>query len=310
MKHVLAARQFSPEALGEIFDDADQMNELVHNSDNRRELAGRYLGSMMATLFYEPSTRTRLSFESAAQRMGMGLLSTENAGEFSSAIKGETIEDTIQVLDGYADMIVLRHKEQGAADRAAEVSAVPIINAGDGAGEHPTQALLDLYTIQKEKGRLDNLTVVVGGDLLGGRTARSLVQVLANYPGNTIRFVSVPELQIGDDIKLHLSEQGTNFEETEDMYQALQGADVVYWTRIQKERLRQFGVNPELESQFVIDQAALQAMPEDAIIMHPLPRVDEIHTTVDRDHRAKYFNQAENGLYVRMALIDQLMTQS
>lgn len=307
MNHVLSARQFCPEQLGELFQSATEMRELVQDREGRRELVGRHIGRMMAPLFYEPSTRTRLSFESAAQRMGMGLLSTENAGEFSSAIKGETVEDSIRVVSGYADVVVLRHTEKGAADRAAAVSESPIINAGDGAGEHPTQALLDLFTIQDEKGRLANLNVVIGGDLAGGRTARSLAQMLSNYEGNRISFVSVPELQIGEDIKLHLTEQGVDFQETDDMYDALHGADVVYWTRLQKERLAKLGVDPSIESSFAIDVAALQAMPEDAIIMHPLPRVDEIHTTVDGDPRAAYFRQAKNGLFVRMALIDKLL---
>jgi aspartate carbamoyltransferase catalytic subunit len=306
MRHVLSAQQFDASELGSIFDQADSMRDAMRDREGKRELATTHLGTVAATLFYEPSTRTRLSFESAAQRLGMGLVSTENAGEFSSAIKGETIEDTIRVVDDYADVIVLRHKDAGAVDKAAAVSTVPVINAGDGKGEHPTQALLDTYTIHHAKGTLENLTVVIGGDLAHGRTVRSLAQMLSHYTGNEIRFVSVPELQIGDDIKAHLREKGVRFSETDDMHEALHGADVVYWTRLQKERLE----DPSLESAFVIDQLALQAMPDTAIIMHPLPRVDEIHTNVDHDPRAKYFEQAENGLYIRMALIDRLLQSS
>ncbi len=307
MRHVLSAKQFTPESLSEIFQEADDMRELLSDRESRQDLAGRHVGSMLATLFYEPSTRTRLSFESAAQRLGLGILSTENAGEFSSAVKGETIEDTVQVLDGYADIVVLRHKEVGSADRAASVSGVPIINAGDGNGEHPTQALLDLYTIKREKERLSGLNVVIGGDLLGGRTARSLAQMLALYDDNHISFVSVPELQIGDEVRLFLEDKGVSYTVTEDMFEAIHVADVVYWTRIQRERLEALGINPNIEDQFVIDQAALQVIPEQAIIMHPLPRTDEIHPNVDHDPRAAYFRQTENGLYIRMALIDTLL---
>ncbi len=234
------------------------------------------------------------------------MISTENAGEYSSAIKGETLEDTIRTVNAYADAVVIRHKETGAADRAAAVSTVPIINAGDGKGEHPTQALLDLYTIQREKGRLDSLRIVIGGDLAHGRTARSLAQVVSLYRGNHITFVSVPELQIGDDIKLYLSRHGTTHHETDNLLAALKDADVVYWTRLQKERLS----NPALESSFVIDEKALKAMPKDTVIMHPLPRVKEIAAAVDTDPRAAYFRQVENGLYIRMALFDQLFGNS
>lgn len=303
MKHVLTAQQFTPQQLGQIFRLADEFRKMLGTEKGRRELQNLHCGSIMATLFYEPSTRTRLSFESAAQRLGMGLVSTENAGEFSSAIKGETIEDTIRTVAKYADITVLRHKETGAVDRAAAVSDIPVINAGDGKGEHPTQALLDAYTIHREKGTLEGLKVVLGGDLAHGRTVRSLAQMLTHYKGNELRFVSVPELQIGDDIKTRLKEKGIKFIETDDMNEALHGADVVYWTRLQKERLK----NPKIESSFVIDQLTLQAMPDDAIILHPLPRVDEIHVAVDADPRAKYFDQVENGLYIRMALIDQLL---
>jgi aspartate carbamoyltransferase catalytic subunit len=306
MRHILSARQFEQGELACIFDKADDMRQRMSDMQARRELAQRHVGAIAATLFYEPSTRTRLSFESATQRLGVGIISTENAKEFSSAIKGESIEDSTKVLGGYADLIIMRHHETGAADRAAAVSTVPIINAGDGKGEHPTQALLDLYTIKNEKDRLNDLHVVIGGDLAHGRTARSLAQMLSIYDGNRISFVSTPELQIGDDIKEHLHQQGVEFNETDDMFAAMHDADVVYWTRLQKERL----ADRNVESSFQINQAALQTMPENAIILHPLPRVDEIETSVDADPRAAYFRQAHNGLFVRMALIDELLTSS
>lgn len=312
MKHILSARQFGPEDHAEIFEKAAEMREMVEQK-KRHALASRHAGKVVATMFYEPSTRTRLSFESAAGRMGAHVISTENAGEFSSAIKGETLEDTTKTIGRMADVMVLRHKETGAAERAASTNALPIINAGDGKGEHPTQTLLDLHTIEREKGRLSDLTVVIGGDLANGRTARSLALGLSAYKANDLRFVSTPDFQIGDDVKDHLRTSGTSFTETDDMFSALEGADVIYWTRLQRERLDASKKTPEdpidhlSPSAFTIGQAALQIMPEDAIILHPLPRVDEIEASVDTDPRAKYFDQVENGLYVRMALLDQIL---
>lgn len=281
----------------------------------RHLLAGKHAGKVVATMFYEPSTRTRLSFESAAGRLGAHVISTENAGEFSSAIKGETLEDTTHTIGRMADVMVLRHKETGAAERAAGTNTLPIINGGDGKGEHPTQTLLDLHTIQREKGRLSDLTVVIGGDLANGRTARSLAFGLSAYTGNNLRFVSTPDFKIGDDVKDHLESAGTPYEETDDMFSAFEGADAIYWTRLQRERLDASLKSPEdpidhlSPSAFSIGQAALQIMPEDAIILHPLPRVDEIEASVDSDPRAKYFDQVENGLYIRMALLDQILSE-
>ncbi len=307
--HVLSAEQFDPPALEMIFDEASALREADSTGyGSRRELATRHIGKQLCSLFYEPSTRTRLSFEQAAAKFGVGVVSTENAGEFSSAAKGETIEDTIKVLNEYNfDAIVLRHPETGSANKAATVSTVPIINAGDGKGEHPTQALLDMYTIQTTQGRLDNLHVVMGGDLKYGRTVRSLAQLLTKYENNSITFVSVPELQMGDDVKSKLDEHGVEYQETVEMYDAFRTADVVYWTRIQKERLE----HPNLvtDNNFTIDTPALEVLPEHAVIMHPLPRVGEIDPAIDNDPRAKYFRQAGNGLYVRMALLSQILEE-
>lgn len=302
MQHILSARQFDTAELETLFEYTDEIHQ--EYTADRRSLLGRHPGEGVATLFYEPSTRTRLSFEAAAQGLGAYVLSTENAGEFSSAIKGESIEDSIRTAGCYADVIVLRHPEKGAAERAAAVQAKPIINAGDGTGEHPTQALLDLYTIRSEAGKLQDLHVVVGGDLKHGRTARSLSQLLSAYPGNRLSFVSVPELGMGQDVKDHLAQTNTRYDETDNMFDVLHNADVVYWTRLQKERL----ADPTVESSFVINQAALQAMPEHAVIMHPLPRVHEIEPSVDADPRAAYFRQVQNGLFVRMALLDTMLS--
>jgi len=298
VQHILSAEQFTTEQLAEIFTRTDDIRALLDS--DRQSLAERHKGIIAATLFYEPSTRTRLSFESAAQRLGMGIISTENAKEFSSNIKGETLEDSIITVSKYADVIILRHGDDDSAERAAKVSDVPIINAGAGKGEHPTQALLDLYTIKHAKGRTDNLHIVIGGDLEHGRTARSLARLIALYPGNRITFVSTPELQIGGDIKTYLESKGTKHTETSDLSPALRDADVVYWTRLQKER----HAGSDMQSNFSIGQSELDIMPEGAIILHPLPRNDEIQTVVDSNKRAKYFDQVQNGLYVRMALLD------
>ncbi len=302
MQHILSASQFDAKQLNKFLKHTDVIRKAFET--NRHKLAASHADTTVATLFYEPSTRTRLSFESAASKLGAGVISTENAGEYSSAAKGETLEDTIRTVSCYVDAIIIRHKETGAADRAAAVSSVPIINAGDGKGEHPTQGLLDMYTIWKEKGRLENLHVIIGGDLKHGRTVRTLARMLSLYKGNTLTFVSTPALAMGSDITDHLTQAGTAYTETDDLYAALPKADVVYWTRLQKERL----TDASLESEFVIDQAALQLMKPDATIMHPLPRVGEIAESVDDDPRAAYFRQVKNGLFVRMALLDTLLT--
>jgi len=308
MMHILTVDQFEPKTIAKLFVSADKMKRDLSEGSSRRKLSERYSDLQVCSLFYEPSTRTRVSFESAALKLGLGVVSTENAAEFSSASKGETIEDTIKVLNQYGfAAIIMRHPVTGSVAQAASVSSVPIINAGDGKGEHPTQSLLDLYTIYHEFGRLDNLSIVMGGDLRNGRTVRSLAKILSKYPNNRLSFVSIPELTMADDIKQILKKSGTEFSETDDIKSAFKGADVVYWTRLQKERLEGDKIN---SSGFVIDTAAIKALPKSAIIMHPLPRVDEISAEVDADPRAKYFIQAGNGLFIRMALLELVIRNS
>lgn len=307
VKHVLAASQFDPPTMAKLFGRADYYRHMLSSMTGRRKVLKTFEGRQLCSLFYEPSTRTRVSFETAAAKLGMGVVSTENAAEFSSAAKGETIEDTIRVLNQYGlDAIVLRHKEKGAAARAAVVSQAPILNGGDGVGEHPTQALLDAYTIQQAHGWLDNLHIVIGGDLKHGRTARSLAQIVSQFKNVHITFVSIPELQMEDDIKNLLRQNSTSFEETPSMDKAFKNADVVYWTRLQKERL----ANPDAvpTGGFVIRPKHLSVLPKHAIIMHPLPRVGEISPSVDADQRARYFEQAGNGLYIRMALLSEVLS--
>ena len=241
-------------------------------------------------------------------RLGGQAMGTDNAREFSSAAKGETLEDTIRIVSGYADVIVLRHNEEGAAKRAAAVSSVPVINAGDGPGQHPTQALLDLYTIREELGRIDGIKVAMVGDLANGRTVRSLTYLLAKFKDMKIWFVAPPQVAMRDDLKKHLTEHHVPWVETEDLDAVLPEVDVVYQTRIQKERFTDPAAYLALKGVYRIDRRSLSLMRKYAIVMHPLPRVDEIAPEVDADPRAAYFRQARNGLQIRMALLDRLLS--
>lgn len=298
--HILESQQFNKEDLSLIFDLANDMEKL---SQKEKTLTNKIL----ITLFYEPSTRTRLSFEAAMIKLGGSVISTENAASFSSAAKGETLEDTIRVLNGYGDVIVIRHFETGAAMRAAKVSDIPIINAGDGVGQHPTQSLLDLYTIKKELGKIDGISVALVGDLANGRTARSLAYLLSKYNGVKLYFVSPSNVKMGDDIKEYLRKNNVFFEENEDLKEVAKKVDVIYQTRIQRERF----LNPEeyekAKGVYVIDKELMKYLPSHSIVLHPLPRVDEIKYEVDSDHRAAYFRQAHNGLYIRMALLSLVL---
>jgi aspartate carbamoyltransferase catalytic subunit len=261
-------------------------------------------GRLLATIFYEPSTRTRFSFEAAMHRLGGQVLSAENATQASSAAKGESLEDAIRVIGGYADGIVLRHPELGAAERAARVAPVPVINAGDGPGDHPTQALLDLYTIKKELGRLDHLRVGLAGDLRNGRTARSLALLLSRFPGNELVLISPPALRMGADVIDSLQRTHQTIRETADLGGAIADLDVLYQTRIQAERFESPEEYARYRGVYVVTAELMRRLPERAILMHPLPRQEEIDPRVDADPRAAYFRQAGNGLWVRMAVLD------
>jgi len=302
LRHVIESQQFSRRLLEELFDRTDEVREDPHRA------AGRLQGRVMAALFYEPSTRTRLSFESAMLRLGGRTMGTDNAREFSSVAKGETLEDTIRIVAGYADVIVLRHHEEGAARRAAAVSDVPVINAGDGRGQHPTQSLLDLYTIRDELGRLDGVRVAMVGDLANGRTVRSLAYLLSKYRDVEVWFVAPQQVAMGRDIKDHLDEHGVPWHETGDLEAVLPQVDVVYQTRIQKERFADEESYRRVRGVFVIGPETMRRLRPDAIVMHPLPRLDEIDPAVDADPRAAYFRQARNGVQVRMALLDMVLS--
>lgn len=298
MHHLVETQRLDSESIARLF-------ELATSFEGKRDES--LTGKILATLFYEPSTRTRLSFESAMYRLGGHVITAENANEASSAAKGETIEDTIRVVAQYADAIVLRHPEVGSARRAAAVSPVPVINAGDGAGQHPTQALLDLYTIWRELGRLEGIHVALVGDLKYGRAARSLAYLLGRYAGVRFTFVSSPSLRMNDDIKAYLSEKDATFLETEALEGAMREADVVYQTRIQKERFSSAEEYEKHKDGFVIDRALADAMRPGAIIIHPLPRVGEIAPEVDDSPHAVYFKQVGYGLLVRMAILKTLI---
>ncbi len=301
LRHVIESQQFSRPLLEDLIARADEIKREPHH------FIGRLAGQVMAALFYEPSTRTRLSFEAAMLRLGGATMGTDNAREFSSAAKGETLEDTIRIVSGYADVIVLRHNEEGAARRAAAVSAVPIINAGDGPGQHPTQALLDLYTIRDELGRIDGVRVAMVGDLANGRTVRSLTYLLSKFKDMKIWFVAPPQVAMRADLKAHLDEHHVPWLETQDLEAVLPEVDVVYMTRIQKERFTDPDAYNAVKGVYRIDKQAMASMRKYAILMHPLPRVDEIAPEVDDDERAAYFRQARNGLHIRMALLDRLL---
>jgi len=266
-------------------------------------------GKILATLFYEPSTRTRLSFESAIMRLGGSVISTENAKEFSSAIKGESLEDTIRIVEKYCDCIVIRHYEEGAAQRATNVATKPVINAGDGKGQHPTQALLDAYTIYEELGKLDGITVAFVGDLANGRTVRSLSYLLGKFEKIKVVFVSPENLKMKDDIKEYFDKHNIEWSEESDLDSVLPKADIIYMTRIQKERMSEEEYQ-KARGKYAITENNLTLVKHSARIMHPLPHVEEISLRVEtetKEKRVAYFRQAENGLYTRMVLLDYLL---
>lgn len=300
LRHITSARQFDAKLLKHLFALTDQIKS---NKFDKNALGGK----IMATLFYQPSTRTRLSFESAMIKLGGSIITTENAAEFSSAIKGETLEDTIRVVNFYSDVIVIRHPKKGAADLASEYSQIPIINAGDGIGEHPTQALLDLYTIFT-KTKSEDFTITIAGDHAHYRPTHSLSYFLSLYPKIKIIYVSPKKLGVPQDLKDLLKENNIQFTETENFIEGISQADVIYQTRIPKEYLGK-DYN-RYNRKFVLDGKVLKNVKKNAIILHPLPRVNEITEEVDSDKRATYFEQAQNGLFTRMALLHYLFDKA
>jgi aspartate carbamoyltransferase catalytic subunit len=298
LKHVIESQQFTVPLLMELFSRSRGMERVVARGGTLD-----YQNRILASLFYEPSTRTRFSFEAAMLRLGGRVLSTEHARAFSSEVEGERVEDSIRIIGSYSDVIVIRHHQAGGAKRAADVSPVPVINAGDGeGGQHPTQALLDLYTIYRERS-LDGLSVAIIGELDKGRTARSLAYLLAKFERVKLFFVSPPEMQMKPDILGYLDEHNVAYELESDIGKVIAEVDVVYQTRIRPERL----ADTKGLERYAINSAVVARMKPKAMILHPLPRTVELDKTVDSDPRALYFRQAVNGLYVRMALLTMVL---
>jgi len=302
VQHFIDSLDFSTEEYNALFSLA---NKIIASPTEYQSLCS---GRLMATLFYEPSTRTRLSFEAAMMRLGGQVLSVANSAT-SSAVKGETLADTIRTAAGYADIIVLRHPKEGAARLASLYAPVPVINGGDGAREHPTQTLTDMFTIQTYEGRLDNLTIALCGDLKYGRTIHSLIKALARRGKTRFFLISPEELRLPEHVKEEVLDGGAGVEiqETTGMENGLREADVLYMTRIQKERFFNEEDYIKLRDTYILTPEKMALAKERMIVMHPLPRVTEITGEVDKDKRAVYFQQARLGMFVRMALIAYLL---
>jgi carbamoyl-phosphate synthase/aspartate carbamoyltransferase/dihydroorotase/carbamoyl-phosphate synthase/aspartate carbamoyltransferase len=295
---ILSVSQFDKDKLAFIFSRAQEMRDMVRRVGG----ADLLLGRVLTCLFYEPSTRTSASFIAAMERLGGSVIPITQGVQFSSVSKGETLPDTIRTLEQYSDVIVLRHPEIGSAKVAADYAKVPIINAGDGPGEHPTQALLDLFTIQDELGAIDGLKIAMVGDLRYGRTVHSLTKLLLHYDVS-LRFVSPEILRLPLTTMNQVIDSGKNVRETHDVADVIENADVLYVTRVQKERFSDLAQYEDVKDHYEITPELMRRAKEKMVIMHPLPRVGEIHYAVDNDPRAAYFRQVQNGMYIRMALL-------
>lgn len=302
MRHLLDIVDLSTQEIDQLLDVADDIiARPVHYRD-----AMRY--KKLATLFFEPSTRTRLSFEAAMMELGGNVLGFSSA-DSSSAAKGESVADTIRTVGCYADIIAMRHPKEGAPTVAAQVSTVPVINAGDGGHNHPTQTLTDLLTIRREKGRLNQLVVGMCGDLQFGRTVHSLMNAMARYKSIRFVLISPNELRIPDYLRESMRKAGVPFTEVEKLEDVIGTLDILYMTRVQKERFFNEADYVRLKDSYILDPEKLSQARKDLCVMHPLPRVNEISRAVDSDDRAAYFRQALNGKFVRMALILKLLEE-
>ena len=300
MRHLMNPLDFTVEELDSLFDLA---NDIEHNMPR---YAHACAGKKLATCFYEPSTRTRLSFEAAMLNLGGSVLGFADA-DSSSAAKGESVADTIRIISCYADICAMRHPKEGAPLVASEKSRIPVINAGDGGHQHPTQTLTDMLTIRTLKGRLDHLTIGLCGDLKFGRTVHSLINALSRYEGMRFIFISPDELRIPDYITEMLKEKGIPYEEVIRLEDKMPQLDILYMTRVQKERFFNEEDYIRLKDFYILDKKKMKLAPADMLVLHPLPRVNEISVDVDDDPRAVYFQQAQYGVYVRMALILTLL---
>ncbi len=304
MKHLIDPTDLS---VAEINDILDLAQDIIEHKEEYSEVCK---GKKLATLFFEPSTRTRLSFEAAMMELGGNVLGFSSA-DSSSAAKGESVGDTVRVVGCYADIIAMRHPKEGAPLFGTTVSAVPIINAGDGGHNHPTQTLTDLLTIRREKGRLDNFTIGLCGDLKFGRTVHSLIKALSRYENIKYILISPKELKLPDYIITEVFEKNNiEYREVTTMEEVMDELDIIYMTRVQKERFFNEADYVRLKDTFILDESKLKTAKKDLAIIHPLPRVNEISTKVDEDPRACYFRQAENGKYVRMSLMIKLLNEA
>lgn len=300
MKHLLSPLDFSTEELDALFELADDIER------NPEKYAHSCAGKKLATCFYEPSTRTRLSFETAMLNLGGSVIGFSDAAS-SSASKGESVSDTIRVICCFADICAMRHPKEGAAFVAASRSSIPVINAGDGGHQHPTQTLTDLMTIHALKGRLGNFTVGLCGDLKFGRTVHSLINALVRYENVTFKFISPEELRVPDYIIAMLKEKKIPYEEVISLESCIPELDLLYMTRVQRERFFNEEDYVRLKDFYILDKAKMNLAKPDCLVLHPLPRVNEISVEVDDDERAVYFKQVQYGVYVRMALILTLL---
>ncbi len=301
MRHLMSPLDFSVDELDKLLDLANDIEA------NPSKYAHACAGKKLATLFYEPSTRTRLSFEAAMLNLGGNVLGFSSA-DSSSAKKGESVSDTIRMISCYADICAMRHPKEGAPLVASMKSSIPVINAGDGGHQHPTQTLTDLLTIRSEKGRLGNFTIGLCGDLKFGRTVHSLIQALIRYPNVNFVLISPEELRIPDNIREDvLRKNNQNFREVERLEDALPELDLLYMTRVQRERFFNEEDYIRMKDFYILDKEKMKLAPPEMLILHPLPRVNEISVEVDDDPRAVYFRQAQYGVYVRMALILTLL---
>lgn len=301
MRHLISPLDFSVEELDKLLDLADDIEK------NPAKFKDACKGKKLATLFYEPSTRTRLSFESAMLNLGGGVLGFSSA-DSSSASKGESVADTIRIISCYADICAIRHPKEGAALVASQKTEIPVINAGDGGHQHPTQTLTDLLTIRCLKGRLENLVIGLCGDLKFGRTVHSLINALVRYPNISFVMISPKELKIPDYIRIEVLEKNNiPFKEVEKLEDVIGELGILYMTRVQKERFFNEEEYIRLKDSYILDKHKMLLAPEDMLVLHPLPRVNEISIEVDDDPRAVYFKQVQYGVYVRMALILTLL---
>jgi aspartate carbamoyltransferase catalytic subunit len=297
-KNLISITDFSKEEYLKIM----ELSQKFEDNPNQSLLKGK----VVATLFFEPSTRTRLSFETAINRLGGKIIGFSDSNS-SSVSKGETLHDTIKMVSNYADLIIMRHPLEGSARYAAEVSDVPVINAGDGANQHPSQTLLDMYSIMKTQGRLDDINLFMVGDLKYGRTVHSLLMAMSQFKNPIFNFVAPPELAMPDEYKLYLANKGIRYFEHLEFNDIINQADIIYMTRVQKERFIDPVEYEKVKNVYILKNEMLENTKPNVKILHPLPRINEIHTNVDGNPKAYYFTQAKNGVYTRMAIISHLL---